>query len=156
VCSTRPLRTVGPEPLHPHVCGPHDALEVGDHLIFFNDTAPIPGIIIPGARGKDFHPRSSCQLVAEGVVHLLFFSGVQGDHRPARCGEGGYPRGFMIPVTEIPDRIFILLLRKGWEPFPVFGHQNSCKTSNPCISLESVSWELMLHGFESINIWLSS
>ena len=22
VCSTRPLRTVGPEPLHPHVCGP--------------------------------------------------------------------------------------------------------------------------------------
>ena len=23
-----------------------------------HDTAPIPGIIIPGARGKDFHPRS--------------------------------------------------------------------------------------------------
>jgi hypothetical protein len=28
VCSTRPIRTVGPEPLHPHVCGPHVALEV--------------------------------------------------------------------------------------------------------------------------------
>jgi len=29
VCSTRPIRTVGPEPLYPHVCGPHVALEVG-------------------------------------------------------------------------------------------------------------------------------
>ena len=29
------LRTVGPEPLHPHVCGPHVALEVGDHLMLF-------------------------------------------------------------------------------------------------------------------------
>jgi hypothetical protein len=35
VCSTRPLRTVGPEPLHPHVCGPRLALEVGDHLMLF-------------------------------------------------------------------------------------------------------------------------
>ena len=35
VCSTRPLRTVGPEPLHPHVFGPHVALEVGDHLMLF-------------------------------------------------------------------------------------------------------------------------
>jgi hypothetical protein len=35
VCSTRPLRKVGPEPLHPHVCGPHVALEVGDHLMLF-------------------------------------------------------------------------------------------------------------------------
>jgi hypothetical protein len=57
-----------------------------------HDTAPIPGIIIPGAREKDLHPRSSCQRVVEGVVHLLF-SGVQGDHRPVRCGEAGYPRG---------------------------------------------------------------
>jgi hypothetical protein len=31
-----------------------------------------PGIIIPGARGKDLHPRSSCQRVVEGAVHLLF------------------------------------------------------------------------------------
>ena len=37
-----------------------------------HDTAPIPGIIIPGARGKDLHPRSSCQRVVEGVVHLPF------------------------------------------------------------------------------------
>jgi hypothetical protein len=37
VCSTRPLPTVGPEPLHPHVCGPHIALEVGDHLMLFTD-----------------------------------------------------------------------------------------------------------------------
>ena len=29
----RPIRTVGPEPLHPHVCDPHVALEVGDRLI---------------------------------------------------------------------------------------------------------------------------
>jgi hypothetical protein len=35
VCSTRPIRTAGPEPLHPHVCGPHVALEVGDHLMMF-------------------------------------------------------------------------------------------------------------------------
>ena len=35
MCSTRPIRTVGPEPLHPHVCGPHVALEVGDHLMLF-------------------------------------------------------------------------------------------------------------------------
>ena len=35
VCSTRPLRTVGPEPLHPRVCGPHVALEVVDHLMLF-------------------------------------------------------------------------------------------------------------------------
>jgi hypothetical protein len=33
VCSTRPIRTVVPEPLHPYVCGPHVALEVGDHLM---------------------------------------------------------------------------------------------------------------------------
>ena len=33
VCSMRPLRTVGPEPLHPHNCGPHVAPEVGDHLM---------------------------------------------------------------------------------------------------------------------------
>ena len=30
-----------------------------------HDTAPIPGIVIPGARGKDLHPRSSCQRVEE-------------------------------------------------------------------------------------------
>ena len=35
VCSTRPLRTVGQEPLYPHVFGPHVALEVGDHLMLF-------------------------------------------------------------------------------------------------------------------------
>ena len=35
VCSTRPLRTVEPEPLHPHVCGPHVALEVGDYPMLF-------------------------------------------------------------------------------------------------------------------------
>jgi|AntAceMinimDraft_5_1070358.scaffolds.fasta_scaffold125919_1 hypothetical protein len=35
VCSTRPIRTAGPEPQHPHVCGPHVALEVGDHLVLF-------------------------------------------------------------------------------------------------------------------------
>ena len=29
---SRPIRTVGPESLHPHLCGPHVALEVGDHL----------------------------------------------------------------------------------------------------------------------------
>jgi hypothetical protein len=34
--------------------------------------APIPGIIIPGARVKDLHPRSPCQRVVEGVVHLPF------------------------------------------------------------------------------------
>jgi hypothetical protein len=33
LCSTRPIRVMGPEPLHPHVCGPHVALEVGDHLM---------------------------------------------------------------------------------------------------------------------------
>jgi hypothetical protein len=27
VCSTRPMRTVGPEPLYPHFCGPHVALD---------------------------------------------------------------------------------------------------------------------------------
>ena len=32
MCSTRPIRTAGPESLHPHVCGPHVALEVGDQL----------------------------------------------------------------------------------------------------------------------------
>jgi hypothetical protein len=37
-----------------------------------HDTAPIPGIIIPGARGKDLRPRSSCQRVLQGFVHLLF------------------------------------------------------------------------------------
>jgi hypothetical protein len=36
VCSTRPIRTVGPEPLHPHVCGPHVALEVGDDAKFWS------------------------------------------------------------------------------------------------------------------------
>jgi hypothetical protein len=30
VCSTRHIRTVRPEPLHPHVCDPHVALEMGD------------------------------------------------------------------------------------------------------------------------------
>ena len=34
-----------------------------------HDTAPIPGTIVPGARGKDLHPRSPCQRVVEGVVH---------------------------------------------------------------------------------------
>ena len=28
--------------------------------------------MISGARGKDFHPRSPCQRVVEGVVYLLF------------------------------------------------------------------------------------
>ena len=28
---------MGPEPLHPHVCGPHVALEVGDHLMLTTD-----------------------------------------------------------------------------------------------------------------------
>jgi hypothetical protein len=35
VCSARPIKTVGPEPLHPHVCVPHIALEEGDHLMLF-------------------------------------------------------------------------------------------------------------------------
>jgi hypothetical protein len=35
VCSTRPLQTIGPEPLHPNVCGPHVALEEGDQLMLF-------------------------------------------------------------------------------------------------------------------------
>jgi hypothetical protein len=43
VCSTRPLRTVGPEPLHPHVCGPHVALEVGDHLMLFTIRLQLVG-----------------------------------------------------------------------------------------------------------------
>jgi hypothetical protein len=34
----RPIRTVGPEPLHLHVCGPHAALEVGDHLMLFTEA----------------------------------------------------------------------------------------------------------------------
>ena len=33
--STRPIRSVRPGPLHPHVCDPHVALEVGDHLMLF-------------------------------------------------------------------------------------------------------------------------
>jgi hypothetical protein len=37
-----------------------------------HDTAPIPGIAIPGARGKDLRPRSR---VGVGVVHLFFFPG---------------------------------------------------------------------------------
>ena len=58
-----------------------------------HDTAPIPGIIIPGARGMDLHHRSSCQRVVEGVVHLLY-SEVQVNHRPARrCGAAGCPGG---------------------------------------------------------------
>ena len=43
------------------------------HLV--HDTAPITGIMIPGARGKDLRPRSPCQRVVEGVVHLFFFPG---------------------------------------------------------------------------------
>jgi hypothetical protein len=36
-CSARyePLRTVGPEPLHPHVCGPHVALEVAEKTYIY-------------------------------------------------------------------------------------------------------------------------
>jgi hypothetical protein len=37
-----------------------------------HETAPIAGIIIPGARGKDLNPRSSCKRVVERVVHLIF------------------------------------------------------------------------------------
>jgi hypothetical protein len=27
MCSTGPIRTVGPEPLHPHICGPHSTIK---------------------------------------------------------------------------------------------------------------------------------
>ena len=37
-CGGRPIRTVGPEPLHPHVCGPHVALEVGDENWYCTET----------------------------------------------------------------------------------------------------------------------
>jgi hypothetical protein len=35
LCSTRPIRSAEPEPLHPHVFCPHVALEVVDHLMLF-------------------------------------------------------------------------------------------------------------------------
>jgi dihydroxyacetone kinase len=54
--------------------------------------APIPGIIIPGARGIELHSRSSCQRVAEGTVQLLL-SEIQVDRRQMRCGETGNPKG---------------------------------------------------------------
>jgi len=50
--------------------------------------APIPGITIPGARGRDVYLRSSFQRVVERVVHM-FLSEVQADRLSTRCGEAG-------------------------------------------------------------------
>jgi hypothetical protein len=64
--------------------------------------APIPGTIIPGARGKDLHPRSSCQRVEE--CPSAFFRG-PGSHEEKR--EAGRQGEFVADFNIFHNKVFL-------------------------------------------------